>query len=92
MSRSGIVSAEELGGQCPLSTTPAGGISLGSLGCLRLAYGPEKVMDEIEMQRNRCVASLGFTKERTKKGRGTPRPFLLDITGINDILEIKYIT
>jgi hypothetical protein len=49
-------------------------------------------MDEIEMQRNRCVASLGFTKERTKKGRGTPRPFLLDITGINDILEIKYIT
>ena len=75
-----------------MSATPAGGISLGSLGCLRLAYGPEKVMDEIEMQRNRCVASLGFTKERTKKGRGTPRPFLLDITGINDILEIKYIT
>ena len=40
------------------------------------------------MQRNRFVDSLGFTTERTEKVAVCRDLFLLDITGINDIIEI----
>ena len=60
-------SAEERGGRCPLSTTPAGGICLGSLGCLRLAYGPERVMDEFGRNETVSLTLWVLSRKERKK-------------------------
>ena len=66
---------------------------MGSLGCLRLAYGPERVMDEFGCNATVALHLWGLRrKERKKVAAYAATFFLLDITGINDILEIKYIT